>query len=446
MNPTLRITTVRPPQAGGENAAASDPILPKHVLLRCHNGVKALNEAEATKIQGDLAKAQQDVAQGNASAADAYIRQLAENQRAADRLESVKRWIKAHPTDGEGQYSFADWKEALERERDSDVPQDLAKIILAVAMLREASGRRIDLDIDDVWRLVYPALLSPNLPSSIATSRGAQGFLKVKLFEVLTTEPPKPAKLAEDGSIIEDEFTDDDGTSGQAESNVSEDPTGQMKPVNRIDEQICLNVWLPDGKRGAPDFHKHAHQCWAQSWILAGQAVDHRYQVRRSSTPEAGEEMHDEYGLIWYGPDGKFNGDSYVAFQSSSDVGNRGIRICAKEDPKSRAVHTRGMSYTIPEDLYHHTDVAPIALHATFFYFDGRRGFCQHAGILGPVGGTSNNVDRDAGGVTTVQLATITEALRSSEPPLETLCNTLDSIAGVTRSVYHDALKPLTEV
>ncbi|KAI1336076.1 hypothetical protein F5Y15DRAFT_408799 [Xylariaceae sp. FL0016] len=243
-------------------------------------------------------------------------------------------------------------------------------LTLAVSFCLEKCRREQTMtskELDDVWHIIRGCILTPQTRQLFKASRSAQGFWSVPL-----------CSLKKDGNI---------------------------------DQLFRLHVWLPDGKRGNPDFAIHAHQCWAQSWILAGQGSDSAYNVEPSTGPAAA--THAEYALVWSDPKGTNVGREYKTHQKFSRIENtkRFVRTAAG----ASSVHTNGMTYTIPAAAYHTTTVAPDVLHATLFLFDSNRGFKVDAGVLGPKYGDSSTQERDADTVAPTELAKKVEALRDWE-------------------------------
>ncbi|KAI1848766.1 hypothetical protein JX266_005625 [Neoarthrinium moseri] len=240
-------------------------------------------------------------------------------------------------------------------------------VALAVALLRErrqvATSNTLPDDITLAWSLIHQAL---TLGDPICTpSRSAQGFLSVALCSLIT-----------DGNI---------------------------------EELWRFHVWLPDGKRGNAEFTLHSHQPFAESWILAGEGIDHSYAV----TPAVSESAatHATYRLSWN--DGVKNGSEYKTHQISSSIVNTGELVSTVLTRSE--THRRDNNYTIPSANYHRTEVQPNAIHATIFVFDSSRGFQRDAPVLGPVAGEALTQQRDPAGVTAAELARLAGTLRSWE-------------------------------
>jgi tetratricopeptide (TPR) repeat protein len=181
----------------------------------------------------------------------------------------------------------------------------------------------------------------------------------------------------------------------------------------RIDELFRLHIWLPDGKRGDSNVGIHSHQPFAQSWILAGCGRDHLYKVEATGSLE--DATHAEYALAW--SDGKTANTTYKTHQIQSAISNTGRLVRAIET--ASAAHKRGDSYSIPEAVYHRSDVAPDEFHATLFVFDSRRGFVKDAGVLGPKDGETFTQLRDPAGSTAATLARLADSFRLCEILLE---------------------------
>ncbi|AEO65533.1 uncharacterized protein THITE_2033176, partial [Thermothielavioides terrestris NRRL 8126] len=250
---------------------------------------------------------------------------------------------------------------------------EVANITLAVAFMRESGRRSLPVSADDldlVWSLIYGALTSRMLPHPLCTaSRSAQGFLAVPLCSLL-----------KDGAI---------------------------------DELFRLHAWLPDGYRGNPDFAVHSHQPFAQSWILAGEGTDHRYDVEPTEDPT--RSTHAVYQLAW--SDGKRQDAAYKTHQTYSIVQNTGKPVRATRTASE--THSRNMAYTVPAGAFHSTSVAPNILHATLFFFDSHRGFMQLAPVLGPRDAESYKQVRDPAGTTPQILAEKVQLLRTWEVLVE---------------------------
>ncbi|KZL80661.1 peroxisomal catalase [Colletotrichum incanum] len=262
--------------------------------------------------------------------------------------------------------SWQDFFESLALdEKDNTLHLASLRLALAVSFLRETARQNQPVssdDLDQCWRMVYQAVTSRDSPAFTA-ARSAQGFLSVAL-----------CSLVKDG---------------------------------KIDELFRLHVWLPDGNRGNSDFRLHSHQPFAQSWILAGEGVDHAWEVWPVEDPA--EATHAGYALAW--DDGKEQNKEYKTHQSSSTVNNTGRLLKATETHSE--VHSRGSTYSIPAAAFHTSEVTPDALHATLFFFDSYRGFIEDAGVLGPIDKISYTQLRDPAGISPCELAKVVEAARS---------------------------------
>ncbi|KAL2753133.1 hypothetical protein ACRALDRAFT_1036735 [Sodiomyces alcalophilus JCM 7366] len=272
--------------------------------------------------------------------------------------------------------SLDHWQHALAsryREEEDEDSYQLVNIALAVSFLREASRRGHHAtpdDLDRCWDLIRGAITSERLSRPLFTvSRSAQGFLSVPLC-----------------SIVRD---------------------------GRIQELFRLHVWVPDGKRGNPDLALHSHQPFAQSWILAGEGRDRSYRVEAANSPD--DATHAAYALVWN--DGKSQGTAYKTHQIYSTVEHTGRFFRATET--ASAVHTRNMTYSIPANTFHSSEIGPDALHATLFFFDSHRGFVQDAGVLGPKDGKSFTQVRDEATVSPSALARSVDAVRAWEALVE---------------------------
>ena len=266
--------------------------------------------------------------------------------------------------------SLRAWRAAIESKFSKEENlQQLACLALGVTFLREKS--RLDapvaaMDLAMIWRLVHGALTSPLLRNSLSSVfRSAQGFMAVPICSLL-----------KDGNI---------------------------------EELFRFHVWLPDRQRGNPDVSIHSHQPFAQSWVLAGEGIDHSYNIE--STTEPGFATHAEYVLAW--SDGKDPDSTYRNTQTYSVI-KRTARL-VHTIPTDSAAHTRDMSYMIPAAAFHSSEVLPDTLHATLFFFDSSRGYVKDACVLGPKDGESFTQVRDPGRITPGMLASKVELVRMWE-------------------------------
>lgn len=267
------------------------------------------------------------------------------------------------------------WKSALSCEHFSshDLFTGLILLTLSVATLRQLSRSQTKVEnvaLRGLWDDISQALNIPDLQETWIPSRSAQGFLAVPLC-----------------SIVKD---------------------------GRIDELMRLHVWLPDGKRGNPDFSVHSHQPFAQSWILAGEGTDRQYSSE--CVENIADATHAEFGLSWKAE--KSQGKTYVTHQQSSTVQSTG-KLVKVQKIKSTS-HQKYDTYTVSAGALHSSEVQPYTLHATFFYFDSSRGFCPDAPVLGPVRAAPFTQTRDPAGETPKSLAHYVNIILKWEELMET--------------------------
>ncbi|KAL8924718.1 MAG: hypothetical protein Q9208_003908 [Pyrenodesmia sp. 3 TL-2023] len=247
--------------------------------------------------------------------------------------------------------------------------QQLVGITLAVAFLRETSRRKLNAsskDLDLVWRLIKGALTHlQQTQVTFGVSRSVQGFFAVPLCSLL-----------KDGNI---------------------------------DELFRLHVWMPDRHRGTAEFAVHSHQSFAQSWIIAGEGTDHRYNVQ--AVTDYTSATHAEYALAWNA--GNTSSTTYNTHQISSTVENTHRFVCAERIQTE--LHIRDDTYCLPATTFHGTEVEPDAVHATLFFFDSHQGFDKDAGVLGPKDAEISHQVRDSDGLTVNMLAKTVEIIRSYE-------------------------------
>lgn len=302
-----------------------------------------------------------------------FVRPLAEQLSAHDRSGFEPAAPDSHdprkdPNNHSDALSVEAWRTLIASINNAEL-QRLGNLTLGVATLREKSRLGIHVtstDLDVIWHLIYDAISKPQDGKiHFTASCSAQGFLAVPLCSLL-----------KDG---------------------------------RIEELFRFHVWLPDGERGAQEVAIHAHQPYAQSWILAGYGTDCTYEVE--TTQDLSSATHAVYVPRW--SDGKQTGLTYKTHHTSSTVTNTGklVRVTSI----GNKTHSRDMTYSIASGVYHYSMVPSRRLHATLFYFDSSRGFLQDAGVIGPKDGRDYTQSRDPAGLTPVALAEMANAVRSWE-------------------------------
>jgi tetratricopeptide (TPR) repeat protein len=269
--------------------------------------------------------------------------------------------------DGDTVFSLREWLTRITTANLEEISQHRAKIAVALGFLIHAGRFNIPVpaeDLDLVWDLIRNALANTSIAYTV--SRSASGFLAVPLWS-----------LTKDGNV---------------------------------DELFRLHVWLPDGKRGIDDFAIHAHQTFAQGYILTGEGRNITFTV---SPVDGDTATHSEYDVSWTDSDGKKTSETYKTHQKSSIVVNTG-KLCRVVRDTSN-IHSRNMSYTVTEGVFHKSEVDPDVLHATLFFFDSLRGFQQIAPVIGPVQTESYIQQRDPAGSTAAELVKMVDSVRTCE-------------------------------
>lgn len=306
----------------------------------------------------------------------------------AEIIDGVKKWfqeieaakapenVSSEAVGGRKPFAYSHWECLLASSAEdlSDIGSTIASLVISITALRQSSRQGIAIDaqmLSRIWQSVSQTLKNVQLQQNWVPSRSAQGFLSVPLCSITKN--------------------------------------------GMIDELIRFHVWLPDGKRGVTDLAVHSHQPFAQSWILAGEGIDHQYEVKRVT--EVADATHEEFGLSWNTGDGSGPSKQYSAHQHSSVVAATGRLVHTKLVEST--THRRNDSYTIPSGEFHSSQVAPDALHATLFYFDASQGFIRDAPVLGPVRGKSHAQVRDSAGVTLQSLERYVSLVRTWEEMIE---------------------------
>jgi tetratricopeptide (TPR) repeat protein len=262
-------------------------------------------------------------------------------------------------------FSLQEWYALFTTAGFEDSSRHRVHLALALAFLCNSGRQNIAVlpaELDFVWKLIYEALSDVSITYTI--SRSAQGFLAIPLWSIM-----------KDGNI---------------------------------DELFRLHVWLADGKRGVTDLAIHAHQSFAQSWILAGEGADLTFDSQPASANTA---THAEFGVSWSDSQGKESSQAYKTHQTSSTIVNTGRLVHLTS--RTSDVHSRNMTYTIPSGVFHRSQVMPDVLHATIFLFDSQRGFQAVAPVLGPIDIPSYTQQREAAGMVPAMLSDAVQAVRT---------------------------------
>ena len=285
--------------------------------------------------------------------------------------------------------SFLDWTAAIyfnimDTEGEDDMRR-LAYLVLAIALLREASratdGKVVDDDLEIAWDLIQSVLTDRLLTRPrFNISRSPQGSLVVPLYT-----------LTKDGNV---------------------------------DEVFQLEVWLPNEQKEIEDNTVHAYQACAWSWALAGEGTAYRYAVEPVADPPLA--THAEY--VQTCNDGKNIVTSQMIHPTSSVISNTRKLICATSTHS--AVHSRDMSWSIPAGTFHRTEVSADILYAKLSFLTCRHGFGEDASLLGPRDGESFTLSHDFANMRPVALATVVKTVRRWE----------ESMEGGKRSAEHGAL------
>ncbi|KAI1358160.1 hypothetical protein F5Y08DRAFT_125827 [Xylaria arbuscula] len=266
--------------------------------------------------------------------------------------------------------SFPDWQALIGNLALEKIQRQRIDLAVAIAFLCQSSRSKIKpsaVDPDLIWRSIYEALTRDS--TSFPVSRSSQGFLAVPLLSIM-----------KDGNIA---------------------------------ELLRLHVWEANDLRGTPELAIHSHQPFIQSWILAGEGRDHTYEVHPAEPGSADSTIFAEYELHWTSNDTRESGRSYHTNSKSSTIVNRGNFVRAVEERSE--LHTTGMTYCIPSNGFHRSEVAPGTFHATLAFFDSSQGFSRDAPVLGPWNGTSFTAKKDPAGVSANDLAKMVNSVRAWE-------------------------------
>lgn len=304
----------------------------------------------------------------SAEVAELVTRWTSRNLSAGPNTRSDTANSKYIPGDITVAHSLRDWSDVIAHGWEPEKYRDLVRLALGVAFLRENGRRGVDgteEDLSYVWDLIHGALADTERIRCIATQ---SGFVALPLCSLLNGE--------------------------------------------QIEELFCLHIWLPDGKRGDPDYAIHFHQAFAQSWVLAGQEKVLSYQADSNANPT--NTTHALYKPSGLGEYSKHTDTTYGAHISPTSIVNTGKLVHL--DLSSSVVHTRNMSYNIPSGALHTIEVKPDTLHSTLVFFDASRGFNKDAGVAGPQDTKSHTLSHDLEvGITAKRLVELVDLVREWE-------------------------------
>lgn len=228
--------------------------------------------------------------------------------------------------------SVDSWFSALSRwdlGRDSQAVA-IARLTIAITALKRLAHTSNDDEaaaksIFSLWPHICKTMKHPSLQERWLASRSAYGFLTLPLYR-----PPIDSAQ---------------------------------------NEVIRLDVWLPDGNRGNPDFTIRSNQTYTQSWVLAGKGAESQYDVH--SVTDESDATHAEYRI-----------DRDAATLAKSEA----IVNCTQSSSQFLGTDT---TYSIPAGKFHKTQVQSESLYARLSYFDASHGFTADLPVLGPIHGDS---------------------------------------------------------
>ncbi|KAI0630351.1 hypothetical protein C8Q77DRAFT_1137637 [Trametes polyzona] len=288
--------------------------------------------------------------------------------------EPVKQWLDSVPALS---LPVGEWRTKAIKglKKDDGLSRNFFDLVLGVALLRHHSrststrsaikDRETDPALLElIWELVRTALTGPS-PVDLPPLRSAQGFLSIALCH--------------------------------------------HNKEGNIEELFRLHVWLPDGQRGDQEFVIHTHQPWARSWIMAGKATDHRFDVEELEEGDTRTPTHETMRMDW-GKGHQYTTDQKLSLARADGAGKL---VFTTERLADKETHGLDDSYCVPTMDYHYTQAPFHEVHTTLFFFDSSLGFTQNAPILGPVGASLHPQPRDPMGNSTVGLVDVAHAVRS---------------------------------
>jgi len=214
--------------------------------------------------------------------------------------------------------------------------------LMAVFRIQESRESKIELDIAEVWNLVYLSIC--DLPKgSVISSIGSQGFLSIPLYRYRT-------------DINEFEFL----------------------RLHIWDDS--LNQYISGETR--TDFSIHSHRFHAQSWIITGSILNERYHVEEVSAKK-------EHALF----DIKYNETINKVNKHTSNAVNTEKHVELKFISKEQ--YFPSSTYQIQGGSYHKAGtISEDGLTATFFSFTAKDGIVDSSYVIGPSTVQNSEINR----------------------------------------------------
>jgi len=210
--------------------------------------------------------------------------------------------------------------------------KSVAQRILAIIKLQEARDKTLNIDIVEVWNLIYLSIIE--LPTNATVSSiGSQGFLSIPLFRFRTD--------MEKFEFIRLHIWDD-----------------------------SLNEYINSETRN--NFNVHSHAFHAQSWILTGTISNERYSVVKSSQNQEHSLFKIEYNKTL----NKVNKHTSNAVNTNNDF----ILTRISEEK-----YFRSSTYQISAGHYHKgATLSKDGFSATLFSFTAKNGHVDKSFVIGP--------------------------------------------------------------
>ena len=220
--------------------------------------------------------------------------------------------------------------------------KSVARRILAIKKLQEIRDKKLDLNIDGIWNLIYLSIIELPAHATIS-SIGSQGFLSIPLFRFRTN----------------------------------------MKSF----EFIRLHIWDNSlsqyiDKQTRENFSVHSHSFHAQSWILAGAISNERYSIAHSSQ----KQIHSLFKIEYNKTLNKVNKHTSNAVNTNKDI------ILTKI---SEEKYFHSSTYEISAGHYHKGgSLSKDGFSATLFSFTAKNGSVDKSFVIGPSNIKNSEINR----------------------------------------------------
>ena len=133
-----------------------------------------------------------------------------------------------------------------------------------------------------------------------------------------------------------------------------------LREHERIVEEYFLHIWLPDERRSTSSMNVFSDPYHAQHWVLAGEAVQHAYELQPVVEPEEANYREGTFYL------------TALNTHSTYSLIRNGEQLFRTQEDHSK-VYKHGAGYSVPPSSFYNSEVAPDIVYATICCLDSSR-------------------------------------------------------------------------